>query len=99
MELIFEDKAYDRLDVDPSFSHGFAAPIVASYRSRIQLLRAAHAERDLTAMRCLSFQSLPARTPRQHSIHLDSHYRLIVELQRQSNGQVARIVIVRIDEI
>jgi plasmid maintenance system killer protein len=99
MELIFEDRTYDRLEVDPSFSNGFAAPVVASYRSRIQLLRAAHAERDLTAMRCLSFQQLPARSRRQHSIRLDSHYRLLIELQRQPNGQVARIVIVRIDEI
>ena len=99
MELIFEDKTYDRLEVDPSFSHDFAAPLVASYRSRIQLLRAAHAELDLTAMRCLSFQPLLPRSRRQHSIHLDSHYRLIVELRRQPDGRVARIVIVRIDEI
>ena len=99
MELIFEDKAYDRLEVDPSFSHGFSAPVVALYRSRLQLLRAVHAERDLTAMRCLSFRPVPARSRRHHSIHLDTHYRLIVELQRRPDGQAARILIVRIDEI
>ena len=98
MELIFEDKDYDRLEVDAGFSNGFAVPVVALYRSRLQLLRAVHAERDLTAMRCLGIKPLPARSRRQHSIRLDSRYHLIVELQKPADGDVLRIVIVRIDE-
>jgi plasmid maintenance system killer protein len=96
MELIFENKAYDRLEIDADYSHGFAAPVVALYRSRIQLLRAAHRARDLATMRCLCFKPLPARSHRQHSIRLDSQHHLIVELQQPADGE--RIVVVRIDE-
>jgi plasmid maintenance system killer protein len=99
MELIFEDKDYDRLEVDADYFHGFAASVVTLYRGRLQLLRAAHAERDLTTMRCLCFKPLPARARPQHSIRLNSRYCLIVELQRRSDGEVAQIVVVRIDEI
>jgi plasmid maintenance system killer protein len=98
MELLFEDKAYDRLEVDGDYSHGFASPVVDLYRSRLQLLRAAHAERDLTAMRCLCFKPLRARSSRQHSIQLNAQYHLIIELQKGTDGQLAQIVVVRIDE-
>lgn len=98
MELVFEDKAYDRLEVDADFSHGFSAPVVALYRSRLQLLRATHAEYDLTAMQCLCFRPLPPRSRRQHSIRLNSQFRLIVELRKRSDGEAAQIVVVRIDE-
>lgn len=97
MELIFGDKDYERLEADPSFTHGFSAPVVTLYRSRLQLLRAAHAERDLTAMRCLCYQpSLSTRSRRRHSIRLNSSHSLIIELRRRPDDQIARIVIVRI---
>ncbi len=98
MELIFENKAYDRLEIDADYSHGFAAPVVALYRSRIQLLRAAHRAQDLAAMRSLCFKPLSVRAHRHHSIRLDSQHHLIVELQKPPDGEAARIVIVRIDE-
>lgn len=98
MQLLFENKAYDRMEVDAGYSNGFAASVVALYRSRLQLLRAAHAERDLTEMRCLCFEQLPAQPRRQHSIRLDGQYSLIVELRQRSDGEVPQIVVVRIDE-
>lgn len=98
MELVFADYDYDRLEVDSGYTRGFSEGVVALYRGRLQLLRAAHDERDLTAMECLRFQPLP-RSRRQHSVHLDEQYSLIVELQKQLDGAVARILIIRIDEI
>jgi plasmid maintenance system killer protein len=99
MELVFEDKAYDRLEVDAGYSHGFPAAVVVLYRSRLQLLRAARDQRDLTAMRCLYFRPLPPRSRRQHSIYLDRQHRLVVELKRHSDDVVAKLVVVRIDQI
>jgi toxin HigB-1 len=98
MELAFDDKAYDRLEVDAAYSHGLPAAVVALYRSRLQLLRAARDERDLTAIRCLRFRPLLARSRRQHSVRLNNQYCLIVELQRRPNGVALQIVEVRIDE-
>jgi len=98
MELIFEDKAYGRLEVDASYSHGFPAAVVGLYRSRLQILRAARDERDLAAMRCLVFRPHQARSRRQHSIRLNNQYCLIVQLQRRPGETVLGIVEVRIDD-
>jgi proteic killer suppression protein len=98
MELIFEDKAYDRLEVDATYSHGFPAAVVGQYRSRIQLLRAARDERDLAAMRCLAFRPRRVRSRRQHSIRLNNQYCLIVELRRRPGETVLSIVEVRIND-
>jgi plasmid maintenance system killer protein len=97
MELIFGEYDYDRLEVDPNYSHGLSVEVVARYRSQLQLLRAAHSERDLIAMECLRFGPLP-RSRRHHSIYLGEQYRLVIELQKQVDGAAARILIVRIDE-
>ena len=97
MELIFDDDDYDRLETDSNYFRGFSPDVVALYRSRLQLLRAAHDERDLTVMQCLRFRPLP-RSRRRHSIFLDEQHCLTVELQKQPDGAVERILIVRIDE-
>ena len=83
MELFFHDAAYDRLEVDPTYSHGLPASVVERYRSRLQLLRGAHAEHDLTAMQCLRFRSVETRSG-CFSVHLTDQYSLIVELRRHS---------------
>jgi plasmid maintenance system killer protein len=98
MELIFEDNAYDRLEVDASYSHGFPAAVVGLYRSRLQILRAARDERDLAAMRCLVFRPRQPRSRRQHSIRLNNHYCLIVKLRRRPGEVVLDIVEVRVDD-
>lgn len=98
MELIFEDKAYHRLEVDASYSRGFPAAVVTLYRSRLQLLRAAHHHRDLVEMRCLYFHLLPGRSRRQHSIRLTDQYSLIVELKKQPDVVAAQILVVRVDQ-
>ena len=97
MELVFDDKALDRLEVDASFSHGLAHSVVVLYRGRLQLLRAAQDERDLKAMTCLRFQPIPSRSRRQHSIRIDDKHSLIVEVQHLSSGNSLTIVELRID--
>lgn len=95
MELIFNEKAYDRLEVDSSYSHGFSQTLVGLYRSRLQLLRAAQDERDLKAMKCLAFSPLLPRSRRQHAIRLDDLHTLVIELQQQAERVALKIVEVR----
>lgn len=97
MELLFEEEAYDRLEVDAGYSHGFPVAVVALYRSRLQLLRAVHHRRDLAAMRCLDFRPLRHHSRRQHSIRLDNAHELLVEVHLRSDDTVAQIVVLRID--
>jgi proteic killer suppression protein len=98
MEIYFHDPSYDRLEVDAAYLHGFPAAVVTLYRMRLQLLRAARNEGDLTAMRCLRFSPLETRSSREYSVHLNSRYGLIVELRTQSGRSVLWVVEVRISQ-
>jgi plasmid maintenance system killer protein len=95
MELVFNEKAYDRLEVDASYTHGFSQIVVGLYRSRLQLLRAAQDEQDLKALKSLSFLPLPQRSPPQHAIRLDDVHTLVVELQQLPSRVALNIVEVR----
>lgn len=98
MELVYNDAALDRLEVDSSFSHGLSNTVVASYRGRIQLLRAALDERDLKAMTCLRYRSLPSRSRQHHSIRIDDKHRLIVEVLHLSGKALLKILELQTDE-
>jgi plasmid maintenance system killer protein len=93
MELLFDELDYDRLEVDSTFTFGLSASVVALYRSRLQLLRAARDNRDLQAIRCLRLQRLEISSKFRNSIHLDEQNCLVVELRPHST--VLRIVEVR----
>lgn len=93
MELLFDDRDYDRLEVDSAYTRGLSASVVTLYRSRLQLLRAARDDGDLQAMRCLRFQRLETSSKFHHSIHLDEQHCLVVELHPHSTA--LRIVEVR----
>lgn len=95
MELSFADTDYDRLEVDPQYSHGLPASVVALYRSRLQLLRAARDASDIEALKCLRFRPLETRSNSRHSVHLDDKHCLVVELQEQSPAAALLIVEVR----
>lgn len=95
MELSFADTDYDRLEVDPTYTHGLPAPLVALYRGRLQLLRAAQDARDLRALKCLRFHPLEADSGSRHSVHLDDQHCLIVELHEQSSTPALLIIEVR----
>jgi proteic killer suppression protein len=98
MELVFNDAALDRLEVDSSFSHGLSNSVVASYRGRIQLLRAALDERDLKAMTCLGYRPSPSRSRRYRSVRIDDKHRLIVEVQHLSGKALLKILELQTDE-
>jgi proteic killer suppression protein len=98
MELYFHDPSYDRLEADREYLHGFPVSVVSQYRKRLQLFRAARDERDLAAMRCLRFSQLEARSGRKYSVHLNNHYRLIIELRPRSDRRVLWVVEVQMSQ-
>ena len=98
MELVFHDEAYDRLEVDGSYSHGFSASVVVQYRSRLQLLRAAQDERDLKALACLNYRPVSPRSRRQHSIRIDDNHCLIIEVQQLPARHVLKVLEIRASE-
>ena len=92
MEVEFDDDDYDRLETDPKFSAGFAAPVVSAYRKKLFFIRNAPDERDLYASRGLNFEQLKGKRSHQHSVRLNIQWRLILELHGKGADKVVRII-------
>ena len=92
MEVDFEDESLRRLEKDPTFEGGFGRDIVKAFRKKMQVIRAALDERDFYAMKSLHFEKLKGDREGQHSIRLNSQWRLIVRLQKSESGNLVVII-------
>jgi len=92
MEIEFEDPDYDRLEVDLSFTLGFARHIVTMYRKRIAFIRAARDERDFYAMHGLRFEKLHGDREGQHSMRLNDQWRLTMRLQTRDTAKIVVLI-------
>lgn len=92
METDFADERWRRLVSDPGYDAGFGRDVVKAFRKRIQLIRAARDERDFYAMKSLHFEKLHGDRQGQHSMRLNSQWRLIVELVARQNGKTVVVI-------
>ena len=92
MNVEFADKRLERLEVEPSYTAGFAPNIVRGYRKVMQAVRAAANERDLYAMRGLRFEKLQGKRAHQHSMRINDQWRLILELRSDERGKKAWVI-------
>jgi proteic killer suppression protein len=92
MEIEFADPDYDRLEIDASFSAGFAPAVVKAYRKRLQYIRAALDERDLYASKGAHFERLQGDRAGTCSMRLNDQWRLILKLERRANGKIVVII-------
>ncbi len=95
MELLFHDRSYDRLEADSAYHHGFSSDVVALYRKRLQILRAARDEGDLAALQCLHFARIPRRSRAEYTVDLNDRFQLIVELKPRAPSSVIFAIEVR----
>ena len=92
MEVEFEDDDLDRLEVERSFTGGYAPEVVKGFRKLMQRIRAAVDTRDLTAMRSLSFEKLKGDRAGQYSLRLNKQWRLIVRLKEIPGAKTVVVV-------
>jgi proteic killer suppression protein len=92
MEVAFDDESLDRLETDPAFTGGFGDPVVKAFRKRMQQIRSAQDERTFFALRSLNFEKLKGDREGQHSMRLNSQWRLIVKLEGKAPMKVVRII-------
>lgn len=92
MDIEFADSKYDRLETDSQFDAGLPQAIVTSYRKRLWFIRAAPDERDFYDMKSLHFEKLKGDRQGQHSMRLNSQWRLILEILQASSGKKIRII-------
>ena len=84
------------MDDDPDDDGGYSAAIADSFRRRMNQIRQARDERDLYALKSLRFEKLKGRRQHQRSMRLNDQFRLILEIEPQSGGNV--IVVVGIED-
>jgi toxin HigB-1 len=92
MDVEFDDEDLDRLEVDASFTAGFSQEIVSAYRKRMQQIRAAPDERVFYSLKSLHFEKLKGDRDGQHSMRLNSQWRLVIEIRGNHPCKVIGIV-------
>jgi len=91
MRIRFASRDLERLDADANFTAGLPHAVVAAFRKRMQLIRAATDERDLYQLKSLHFEHLKGRRKGQCSLRLNDQWRLVVTIQRYEEGKVVVI--------
>lgn len=90
------DRVLERLEGDREFTGGFGRPVVRGFRKVMAWIRDAEDERDLYALKSLHFEKLKGSRAHQRSVRLNDQFRLILELERTSNGSL--VVVVSIED-
>jgi proteic killer suppression protein len=91
MEVRFADADLDRLEIDAGFDGGHAQAVVAAFRKRMQLIRAAPDERTFYQLKSLHFEKLKGDLAGSHSMRLNDQWRLILRLEEGTTAKVAVI--------
>ena len=92
MEVRYKDASLDRLETDPAYAGGYDQAIVRAFRLRIQTIRAAPDERTFYELKSLHFEKLKGNRSHQHSMRLNSQWRLILEFDGSGSAKVVCIV-------
>jgi len=96
MEIEYRNQDLDRLETDKDFTAGFSRDIVKAFRKRIQAIRAAIDERDLSAVRGNNFEKLKGNRSHQYSMRLNDQWRLIIEIKHASPKNI--IIVIDIED-
>jgi proteic killer suppression protein len=92
VEVEFQDKQLDRLEVDASYGAGWPPAIVKAFRRQMQRIRSARDERDLRALRSNRFEKLKGARRHQYSMRLNDQMRLVFEIQTSQDKKIISIV-------
>jgi proteic killer suppression protein len=93
MNLEFADEDLRRLFEDPDFVvPRFGPDVIKAYRKKVGFLVAATSELDLRAYKALRFEKLLGDRAGQHSIRLNDQWRLILQLDRDSQGKLLVLI-------
>ena len=92
MQIEFRNEDLDRLETDSRFTAGFGPDVVKAFRRRIQAVRAANDERDLSAVRGNNFERLKGNRSHQYSMRLNDQWRLILEIKKSTPKNIVVLI-------
>jgi toxin HigB-1 len=92
LQIEFRNDDLDRLETDSRFTAGFDPDVVKAFRRRIQAIRAASDERDLSAVRGNNFERLKGSRSHQYSMRLNDQWRLILEIKKSAPKNIVVVI-------
>ena len=96
MEIEFADARLALIETDDAGATRFSIAVIRSARRKIKLLRAATDERALRNWKSLHYEKLKGDRAGQRSIRVNDQYRIVFELDSESNPQ--RVTIISIED-
>lgn len=96
MKVRHADSQLAKLEQDAGFVAGLSPAVAKAFRKRMQSIRAAVNEMDLSAVRGNRFEKLKGNRSHQYSVRLNDQYRLILEFENADGERV--IVVIGIED-
>jgi proteic killer suppression protein len=92
----FKSKKLEALYTSEKGARKYAPEVVDAFFEVMAVIRAMKDERDLRALKSLHFERLSGSRQHQHSLRLGAQWRLIIELEKDAQGNY--VLIVRIED-
>jgi proteic killer suppression protein len=87
MDVRHTDLELEQMEACPDHSGGnYSRPLVRQFRRLMNLIRQVPNEAELAKFRSRHFEKLKGKRQHQHSLRLDIHWRLIVEIEDRPGG-------------
>jgi proteic killer suppression protein len=92
-EVRFKDESLEKLQRENAKEDKAYPPgIGRTFRKRVDYIRRANDERDLSTMRSVGFERLKGQRQHQHSMRLNDQWRLILEMEGDYPNKIVWIV-------
>lgn len=85
MNVVFKDKHLELLEGKEAGKLNYPVSVLNSARRKLTVLRAAPDERTIRNWKSLHYEKLSGDRAGQHSIRLNDQWRLVFELDKESN--------------
>ncbi len=92
MRIVFADESLGEIETEEAGGTGLSVPLIKSVRRRLTVLRAAIDERSLRNWKSLHYEKLRGDREGQRSVRLNDQYRLVFELDEETDPQTATIL-------
>ena len=92
MEIVFADETLALIETDEAGATRLPVAIIKSARRKLAVLRASVDDRSLRNWKSLHYEKLKGDREGQRSVRLNDKYRLVFELDEQTDPQTITIV-------
>jgi proteic killer suppression protein len=88
----FRHKHLEQLYTQRTGAAAYGDEVVNAFFKVMAIIRNAHDERDLRAMRSLNYEALKGKRSHQHSLRLNRQWRFIVERMTDEEGRLLWLI-------